>query len=92
MIRFLLMQSHGALRGALKSTPYRVLMLLAMLVVISAVSFAQTAVPLVVPTNEIFTQTNSWLQTFAPVVAIGVGIAVALAILRFIGKQIIDAF
>ncbi len=70
----------------------RLLIAAVAIVMVSAVSFAQTAVPLVVPTNEIFTQTNSWLQTFAPVVAIGVGIAVALAILRFIGKQIIDAF
>lgn len=70
----------------------RLLIAAVAIVMVSAVSLAQTAVPLVVPTNEIFTQTNSWLQTFAPVVAIGVGIAVALAILRFIGKQIIDAF
>ncbi len=70
----------------------RLLIAAVAIVMVSAVSFAQTAVPLVVPTNEIFTQTNSWLQTFAPVVAIGVGIAVALAILRFIGKQVIDAF
>lgn len=70
----------------------RLLIAAVAIVMVSAVSFAQTAVALVVPTNEIFTQTNSWLQTFAPVVAIGVGIAVALAILRFIGKQIIDAF
>ena len=70
----------------------RLLIAAVAIVMVSAVSFAQTAVALVVPTNEIFTQTNSWLQTFPPVVAIGVGIAVALAILRFIGKQIIDAF
>lgn len=72
--------------------PHRYFMALVAVMAITAVSMAQTNVPLVVPTNEIFTQTNSWLQTFAPVVAIGVGIAVALAILRFIGKQIIDAF
>lgn len=65
-------------------------------------AFAQTNTPvpptatvtpgLTVPTNEFFTSTNSWIQTFAPILAIGVGIAVALAILRFIGKQIVDAF
>lgn len=55
-------------------------------------AFAQTPVPLVVPTNEIFTQTNSWMQVFAPVVAIGVGIAIALAILGFIGNEILKAF
>lgn len=68
----------------------------------SMAAFAQTNTPipptatvtpgLTVPTNEFFTSTNSWISTFAPILAIGVGIAVALAILRFIGKQIVDAF
>ena len=58
----------------------------------SVPAWAQTPVPLVVPTNEIFTQTNTWMGVFAPVVAIGVGIAVALAILGFIGKEILKAF
>lgn len=55
-------------------------------------TYAQTPVPLVVPTNEIFSQTNNWMQVFAPVVAIGVGIAIALAILTFIGDEILKAF
>lgn len=55
-------------------------------------AMAQTPVPLVVPTNEIFTQTNTWMEVFAPVVAIGVGIAIALAILGFIGNEILKAF
>lgn len=80
-------------RGMAKVRAYRIFFLILALAMLTMSAAAQpTAVPLVVPTNEIFTQTNSWLQTFAPVVAIGVGIAVALAILRFIGKQIIDAF
>ena len=55
-------------------------------------SFAQTTVPIVVDTNAIFTETNTWIEVFVPIVAIGIGIAVALAILRFIGKQIVSAF
>ena len=64
-------------------------------------AFAQTNTPvptatvtpgITVPTNEFFTSTNSWISTFAPILAIGIGIAVALGILRFIGKQIVDAF
>lgn len=80
-------------RGMAANPINRIAFVIAALAMLTLSAAAQaTAVPLVVPTNEIFTQTNSWLQTFAPVVAIGVGIAVALAILRFIGKQIIDAF
>lgn len=57
-----------------------------------APAFAQTPVPLVVDTNPMFVQANTWIVIFAPIVAIGVGISIALAILTFIGKQILDAF
>jgi predicted RND superfamily exporter protein len=49
-------------------------------------------VPIVVDTNQIFSSVNSWIVTFVPIVAIGLGIAIALAILTFIGKQILNAF
>lgn len=60
----------------------------------SAVSFAQTAtpVPLNIPTDVIFTQTNSWMSTFAPIAAIGIGISIALAVLGYLGKMIKSAF
>lgn len=45
-----------------------------------------------VPTDAFFTSTNSWISQFAPILAIGVGIMIALAILRMIGKYIVDAF
>jgi len=59
-----------------------------------AVSYAQTAtpVPLNIPTNQIFTETNSWMATFAPVAAIGIGISIALAVLGYLGKMIKSAF
>jgi hypothetical protein len=66
--------------------------LVAAVFALSISAFAQTPVPLEIPTNDIFEQTNIWMGVFAPIVAIGIGIAVALAILTFIGKQIINAF
>lgn len=62
------------------------------MVMMVAPAFAQTPVPITVDTNEIFTQTNNWIDVFTPIVAIGVGIAIALAILTFIGNQILKAF
>ncbi len=58
------------------------------------VSHAQTAtpVPLDIPTGVIFTQTNSWMATFAPIAAIGIGISIALAVLGYLGKMIKGAF
>jgi hypothetical protein len=55
-------------------------------------TFAQTPVPLEIPTNVIFTETNNWMATFAPIAAIGIGITLALAILGYIGKLIKSAF
>jgi hypothetical protein len=57
-----------------------------------AISYAQTAVPLEIPTDVIFTQTNSWMETFAPIAAIGIGISIALAVLGYLGKMIKSAF
>ncbi len=67
-------------------------MMLAFVFVFSAVAaFAQTPVPITIDTNQIFTQTNSWITVFAPILAIGGGIAIALALLSFIIGQIVKA-
>lgn len=55
-------------------------------------SLAQTQVPLEIPTDVIFTETNTWIETFAPIAAIGIGITVALAVLGYLGKMIAGAF
>ena len=74
------------------------LMVLALVMIaMVAPAAAQTAVPTAtpginVPTGTIFSQTNSWISTFAPIAAIGIGITVALAVLGYIGKQITKAF
>jgi hypothetical protein len=67
-------------------------LLLFLLSVVPAFAQEETPEALSIPTNEIFTQTNIWMGVFAPIIAIGIGIAVALAVLTFIGKQIINAF
>lgn len=82
----------AAVRRGMSSTRNRIAAIFAAMLATTAVAFAQTPVPLVVPTNDIFESVNTWLEVFAPIVAIGVGIAIALAILTFIGKQILQAF
>jgi hypothetical protein len=70
----------------------QLVLLTIVVLVMAAPAFAQsTPVPIVVDTNEIFTQTNTWIEVFLPIIAIGVGISVALAILTFIGNQIVKA-
>lgn len=58
------------------------------------IAYAQTAtiVPLDIPINPVFEQTNNWMATFAPIVAIGIGITLALAIFGFIARMIKSAF
>lgn len=63
---------------------------MALVLSIGAMSFAQTAIS--VDTDAIFAEVNNWIVVFLPIVAIGIGISVALAILTFIGKQIVNAF
>ncbi len=68
--------------------------MLAMLALNVTAAFAQdaTPIPIEVPTDEIFTQTNNWIAIFAPIVAIGAGISIALAVLNFIVSQIVRSF
>lgn len=53
-------------------------------------SFAQ--VSLEIPTDDIFTAINSWIVTFAPIVAIGIGISASIVILGYVGSMIVSAF
>ncbi len=61
------------------------------------VTLAQTATPvpattITIPTDTLFEATNDWIETFAPIAAIGIGITVALAVLGYLGKMIASAF
>jgi hypothetical protein len=71
---------------------FSALMLVMALAAMTAVSFAQTPVPIEIDTNAIFTSANTWISSFTPIFAIGIGIGIALAILTFVGAQIIKAF
>ena len=71
-----------------------ILAVLAAMLVVGVVSAAaqSTPVPLEIPTGVIFSETNNWLETFAPIAAIGIGITIALAVLGYLGKMIVSAF
>lgn len=50
-----------------------------------------TAVSLSVDTNVLFNQANSWIASFLPIFAVGIGLSVALAILTYVGARIVGA-
>jgi hypothetical protein len=45
-----------------------------------------------IPVAVIFTQTNVWMNVFAPIAAIGIGIMVAIKVLNYVGKMLSSAF
>lgn len=81
--------------GKLKTISKQVQLRIAILTLLlfnGIVAMAQDPVTLEIPTDDIFTSINQWIQTFAPVIAIGIGIAAAIAILGFVGNEIVKAF
>jgi hypothetical protein len=55
-------------------------------------AMAQTPVPIVIDSNALLTQVNTWTNSLDDVVFLGVAISIAIAILTFIGAQILKAF
>jgi len=79
------------MRSVLSSRRFILLMSVVLMLTVSALGvFAQTPVALAIDTNEIFTQTNFWIDIFIPVLAIGFGIAIAITLITFVGKSIVN--
>lgn len=51
-----------------------------------------TIVPISINTNGLLTQINTWTASLDDIVFLGVAIAIAIAILTFIGVQVLKAF
>jgi hypothetical protein len=74
---------------------FAVALLAAVMAFAASPAYAQTATPvptLNIPTTTIFNEANTWIQVFAPIAAIGIGIAIAIAVLGYVGKMIEGAF
>jgi hypothetical protein len=71
---------------------FTLLFALAVMLLAAAPAFAQTPVPIQIDTNALMNQVNAWTATLDDVVFLGVAIAIAIAILTFIGNQILKAF
>ena len=71
-----------------------ILAVLAAMLVVGVIGAAAPSTPVLleIPTGVIFSETNNWLETFAPIAAIGIGITIALAVLGYLGKMIVSAF
>lgn len=73
--------------------PLMVVAFVALLLFTSAMpTLAQDPPTLDIPIDTIFDQSNIWINVFAPIAAIGIGIAIAIAVLNYVGKMIRSAF
>lgn len=68
------------------------LVLIVVLAVSAASTFAQSTPTINIPINDIFTQMNNWIAVIAPIFAVGIGISLAFAVLGFIGNVLLKAF
>jgi hypothetical protein len=82
----------ASIKATLKNKITVLFIVLAVLALLAVPAFAQTPVPLEIDTNQLFSSTNTWIAVFLPIMAIGIGISIALALLTFIGQRIIAAF
>lgn len=69
-----------------------VLAVVALMLLLSVMPAAAQSTTIEIDTDVLFSSVNSWITTFLPIMAIPIGIAVALAILGLIGYQIVKAF
>ncbi len=51
--------------------------------------FAHASVAITIDTDVLFGSVNDWIATFLPIFAIGLGIAIALAIIAIVGDSIL---
>lgn len=69
-------------------------LLLAVFAVSNQFVFATEVPPVGLEINmdPVFTQTNYWTAQLFPIMAIGIGISIAMALIAFIGSAIVKAF
>lgn len=53
-------------------------------------SFASTTIT--IDTDVLFSSVNDWITVFLPIAAIGLGIAIALAVIAFVGDAVLQGF
>jgi len=76
-------------RAFINKTQLRVFVMMCILVIAQAQAFAQSTIEF--DTDELITQSNSWITTFLPILAIPFGISIALALITLVGGLIVGA-
>lgn len=80
-------------RYAAACRQYRhVLLIAAVFLLTSALSLAQTPVPIVIPVDGMIENLNNWLEVFGPIILFVGMIPVALGLLQYIVRMFRGAF
>lgn len=86
-------KAHAALRSLALKLREHVLAIVATAVAISSVLMPQFAthasVAITIDTDVLFSSVNTWISTFLPIFAIGLGIAIAIGIITIVGDSIL---
>lgn len=69
-----------------------VLLIVAVFLLTSALSLAQTPVPIEIPVDGMIDNLNNWLEVFAPIILFVGMIPVALGLLQYIVRMFRNAF
>lgn len=92
-VRAIGVKAKNALRSVALKLQQHVLAIVATAVAIASVLMPQFAshasVAITIDTDVLFGSVNTWISTFLPIFAIGLGIAIALAIIAIVGDSIL---
>lgn len=86
------MQAICKALGINRQTLVTMLVVFALLVVSVASVAAQSSSTITIDTGAFILGINTWLPMAISIIVIGVGIAGAFALARFVGRMIVDAF
>ena len=67
----------------------QIIMVMFVLMMVGQSVFAQSTINF--DTDELITQSNSWISTFLPILAIPFGISIALALITLVGGLIVKS-
>jgi hypothetical protein len=67
-----------------------VMFMLVLMLVMNGFSFAQSSIAF--DPSTLIDQINVWVPVFLPILGIGLGITIAIALIERVGKGILDAF
>ena len=81
----------GEVQSGIRHNKLMIALFAVLMLTLPQMAFAQSTTIEFDPA-PMFEQTNVWIANFLPVLAIGIGITIAIAVITFVGNEIKKAF